>query len=169
MSNVTHERMIVSFQAEHVTTALEAARSNPDEFRREQLRWLSAEHPKRHDFVVVLHEKMLRGGSATQEMAGPVLMGSVLGDGAVRACVASTGTAYGLLRNNYWRNADAVLAARDTTPDTSYALWESRDLLTEAFGDESIVDVLVTIKHSLSRDAAALTIANYCLKDVPLT
>lgn len=149
---------VIPIKAAHVNQAYNEARVDSVAFRRNEMGWMSDNHP------LLNYGILSRNAAITQrfgpEYGTPYLLGSSLGNRAVRLCAIDP-RAYEIARINYRLNMDAAKRMPTEGP------WDTATDLDRVFDDHELTEAMLQIGYPITRAAAATMIGFLCLDELP--
>lgn len=163
--SVNDANLVIPIRGSHIRDSLTLARQDQVGFRQAEMTWLETNNPLMKIQVSALFGLVHKDRGI--EAAFKVMAGKMLGNHAVRLCVADDLEAYKVAKLNYHRNHD-IDQRRLSLPGTKVPTrWDTTESLATVFGDEDLVAAIMNVDSDESRYAAAVAIAYFCLSEVP--
>ncbi len=167
MADVEKSPLVFPFEAQYVDAALAMGREDQERLRKEEVSWLQENSSYLYalfcgDFAKVIELSGIDTGNA-------YWAGRAMGNRAIRLFLDDhTELDYEALATQYRANVEVDnRRLGDRENPTRVVPWKSHEILTDLFGDERIAGALTKVRHETARETAAITIAFYCLSDIP--
>lgn len=154
----TIPELLVPVRAAHVGLALAEARIDQDEFRRAEQAWLEDNCGYVALDIKEGYQNAIKLGGI--EKADAMLAGTMLGHRVVRHATEESDT-YEESAANYKRNrAFPIFGTAGNT------MWNTPEVLKAVFGEMTLVDALMEIRHDAARDGASFIIGFFALEGI---
>ncbi len=165
MSIEINTSLDLPLEAQHLNRALLKAREIGDSFRAEEMRWLD----KNNTYTAIHFQDMYR---LKIDISGIVeadyfLRGCALGSAAVRLSSEESPFDYSRAINNYQNNLRSQTQKHSLRRNDFQKVYDNPLLLSRLFKDQELIDVIMSIVHPTARDATAVTLGYFCLKEIP--